>query len=387
MRLIMPYHVSNKLPTKKDGKDIDVTADQVVGAISKEDEQILLFPSKRAAMKVARFDTKDGAAHRAVIEVKLVGKKPDTTIQHALGEETITAYKVNVEQVKFVNATLADKEIDMKDAVEEATKKAAEAKEAEVKAKADEVKAKEDEVKAKADEVKAKEDEVKAKEAEVKAKEAEVKAKEAEVKAKEPEAKAKEPEAKASSLKGTFKKLAIPMVVAGSAGAAFFFGGGTPFVLAKAGVTLAGAGLTAATFGLPVVAGIAAAVASVTLWTAAKIIIKGISKKVADWKKSKKQHDEEDLKRTQDSLVKVEKTLGYKDDSAFVVQLADILNNAPNPEYDEKGNLSAKQPEAMNKVVLAHWQLDQVKSLVTKSEAERRPLEEQILQGPKPAPK
>lgn len=191
--------------------------------------------------------------------------------------------------------------------------------------------------------------------------------------------------AKTSSAFNTFKKWAMPVLTIGGAAGAFWYSpgavNGAVALLAKVGLTL-----PAASMAVQVGVSLAVGLAVYGAFLAAKAAFNGLSNAYKRWNRTNKEKYADDFTDAVKSINDKEAKAEYKNDSSFVVALKDMLEKAPEPAFENDGKFAKDEPKAGNRLALAQWQNTQLDRLVAAKAEDRKAIDAEIRQGPKPTP-
>jgi len=190
---------------------------------------------------------------------------------------------------------------------------------------------------------------------------------------------------KMSSAFNTFKKWSIPLLTIGGAAGAFWYSpgaiNGAVALLAKVGLTL-----PAASVAVQVGISLAVGLAVYGAFLAAKAAFNGLTNAYKHWNRSNKEKYADDLSAETKAINDLEAKAEYKADSSFVVALKDMLEKAPEPTFEADGKFAKDEPKAGNRLALAQWEHAQLNRLVAAKAEDRKAIETEIRQGPKPTP-
>ncbi|MGE3319383.1 MAG: hypothetical protein AB7I18_08795 [Candidatus Berkiella sp.] len=193
------------------------------------------------------------------------------------------------------------------------------------------------------------------------------------------------PVSKTSAVFNTFKKWAVPLLTIGGAAGAFWYSpgavNGALGLLAKVGLTL-----PAASMAVQVGVSLAVGLAVYGAFLASKAAFNGLSNAYKNWKRTNKEKYADDLSAETKAINELEAKAEYKADSSFVVALKDMLEKAPEPTFGDDGKFAKDEPKAGNRLALAQWEHAQLNRLVAAKAEDRKAIETEIRQGPKPTP-
>lgn len=191
----------------------------------------------------------------------------------------------------------------------------------------------------------------------------------------EPAADKKADAAKTSSILDTLKSYAFPASIVGTVGSGFWYGNGVPAALSLAAKLIpAAAVIPAASIGAQVAISAAVGLLAYGAFLAAKAGVNGLSNAWKKFNRTSKQKYEDDFAAEVENIKTLEDKLELKADSSFAVKLSNLIKDAPDAAFNDKGAFVEGELKAGNKLSLAKWETAKLKEYVAAKPEDRAAL-------------